>query len=59
MKDNQNPGQDGICVEFNKVYWNDTNNDILEVFVHGLSKQMAHSQYMAVINLAYNITMTS
>ena len=50
MKSNKSPGQDGICVEFYKVYWNDVKNDVLEVFVHGLNnKLLAYSQYMAVI----------
>ena len=54
MKNNKSPGQDGICVEFYKVYWNDVKNDVLEVFVHGLNnKQLAYSQYMAVIKLLY------
>ena len=54
MKNNKSPGQDGICVEFYKVYWNDVKNDVLEVFVHGLSnKQLAYSQDIAVIKLLY------
>ena len=54
MKNNKGPGQDGICVEFYKIYWNDAKNDVLEVFVHGLNnKQLAYSQYMAVIKPLY------
>ena len=54
MKNNKSPAQDGICVAFYKVYWNDVNNDVLEVFVHGLNnKQLAYSQDIAVIKLLY------
>ena len=54
MMNNKSPGQDGICVEFYKVYWNDVKNDVLEVFVHDLNnKQLVYSQHMAVIKLLY------
>ena len=54
MKNNKSPGQDGICVEFYKMYWNNVKDDFFEVITKGLNdRHLAHSHYMAVIKLLY------
>ena len=54
MPNNKSPGQDGIPVEFYKVYWNVIADDLLEVIHKGLdNKQLPYTQYLAVIVLLY------
>ena len=36
MNNNKSPGQDGICVEFYKLYWNNIKYDFYEVVHQGL-----------------------
>ena len=54
MTNNKSPGEDGIPVEFYKVYWNVISDDLLEVLHVGLDNgQLAYTQYLAVIILLY------
>ena len=54
MPNNKSPGQDGIPVEFYKVYWNIVSDDLLQVIHKGLNdKQLPYTQYLAVIVLLY------
>ena len=54
MMNNKSPGQDGMCIEFYKIYWPLIKNDFHEVIVNGLEhNQLPYSQYVAVINLPY------
>ena len=54
MKKNKSPGQDGICVEFYKMYWNEVKEDLFEVVAKGLDdRRLAHLQYLAIIKLLY------
>ena len=54
MKNNKSPGQDGICVEFYKMYWNEVQEDLFEVVAKGVDdRRLAHSQYLAIIKLLY------
>ena len=54
MKNNKSLGQDGICVEFYKMYWNEVKEDLFEVIAKGLDdRRLAHSQYLAIIKLLY------
>ena len=54
MPNNKSPGQDGIAVEFYKIYWHLIGDDLLEVFKSGLEdKCLCYTQYLAVIILLY------
>ena len=54
MPNNKSPGEDGIPVEFYKVFWNVISDDLLDVLQFGLNNgQLAYSQYLAVIILLY------
>ena len=54
MNNNKSPGQDGICVEFYKLYWNNIKYDFYEVVQQGLENyQLSHSYYLAIIKLLY------
>ena len=54
MPNNKSPGEDGIIIEFYKVFWNLIGDDLHEVFVYGLqNKQISYSQYLSLIVLLY------
>lgn len=54
MQNNKSPGPDGIIVELYKLYWNVIGDDLYDVLINGLeNKQLAYSQYLAVIILLY------
>ena len=54
MMNNKSPGQDGICIEFYKIYWSLIKNDFHEVIINGLEhNQLPYSQYLAIIKLLY------
>ena len=54
MMNNKSPGQDGICIEFYKIYWFIIKNDFHEVIINGLEhNQLPYSQYLAIIKLLY------
>ena len=51
---NKSSGQDGLCIQFYKVYWPLIKNDFHEVIINGLEhNQVPYSQYLAVIKLLY------
>ena len=54
MPGNKSPGQDGITIEFYKLYWDLIGNDLYEVLQHGLIQgELSYSQYLALITLLY------
>ena len=54
MPNNKSPGEDGIIVEFYKMFWNLIGDDLHEVFLNGLeNEELAYSQYLALIILLY------
>ena len=54
MMNNKSPGQDGICIEFYKIYSSLIENDFHEVIINGLEhNQLPYSQYLAIIKLLY------
>ena len=54
MPNNKSPGQDGIPIEFYKIYWHLLGDDLLDVFKAGLEdKCLSYTQYLAVIILLY------
>ena len=54
MNDNKSPGQDGICIEFYKLYWKDIKCNFYEIVRQGLDNhRLSHSSYLAIIKLLY------
>ena len=54
MPNNKSPGEDGIIIEFYKIFWNLIGDDLHEVLVHGLeNEELSYSQYLALIILLY------
>ena len=54
MHNNKSPGEDGIPVEFYKLYWNIISDDLIEVYLKGLDdNQLSYTQYLAIIILLY------
>ena len=54
MPNNKSPGEDGIIIEFYKMFWDLIGDDIHEVFLFGLeNEELSYSQYLAVIVLLY------
>ena len=54
MSNNKSPGQDGICIEFYKLYWKDIKYDFYGIVRQGLDNhRLAHSSYLAIIKLLY------
>ena len=54
MANNKSPGEDGIIIEFYKIFWNLIGEDLHEVILHGLdNEELSYSQYLALIILLY------
>ena len=54
MNNNKSPGPDGIPTEFYKLYWTYLKSDLIKIYTKGLDdKELAYSQYLAVITLLY------
>ena len=54
MPNNKSPGEDGIIIEFYKIFWDLIGDDLHEILVHGLdNEELSYSQYLALIILLY------
>ena len=54
MPGNKSPGQDGIIIEFYRLFWDVIGDDLLEVYLNGLNnKELTYSQYLSLIILLY------
>ena len=54
MPGNKSPGQDGLIIEFYRLFWDLIGDDLLEVYLSGLNKkELSYSQYLSLIVLLY------